>query len=104
MIALTFDDGPYLGSTEKIVDILEEYNAHATFFHVGNCIDDETKHILKHEAKIGCDVENHSRAHENLSKLTTSEAMESLSYTDKLIKNITGEKPNFCPSSLWRIQ
>ncbi len=95
MIALTFDDGPYLGSTEKIVDILEEYNAHATFFHVGNNIDEETAHIVKREAEIGCDVGNHSQAHENLAKITLNEALDSLHYTDNLIKQITGKSPIF---------
>ncbi len=93
MIALTFDDGPYLGSTEKILDVLEENNAHATFFHVGNCITDETKHILKREIEIGCDVANHSQAHENLRDIPLNSALTSLKNTDKLIKDATGKTP-----------
>lgn len=93
MIALTFDDGPYLGSTEKILDVLEENNAHATFFHVGNCITDETKHILKRELEIGCDVANHSQAHENLRDISLNNALTSLKNTDKLIKDAIGKSP-----------
>ena len=35
-IALTFDDGPHPYYTEKILDILDEYGAHATFFVIGS--------------------------------------------------------------------
>ena len=35
MVALTFDDGPKPGITDKILDVLEQYNARATFFVLG---------------------------------------------------------------------
>jgi hypothetical protein len=35
VIALTFDDGPYI-YTSKVLDVLEQYNATATFFISGN--------------------------------------------------------------------
>jgi peptidoglycan/xylan/chitin deacetylase (PgdA/CDA1 family) len=35
VIALTFDDGPYI-YTSHILDILEQYNVKATFFITGN--------------------------------------------------------------------
>ena len=35
LIALTFDDGPWPGQTEKILDILKHEGVHATFFMVG---------------------------------------------------------------------
>ncbi len=34
-VALTFDDGPDPDSTPSILDLLEKYNAHATFFVTG---------------------------------------------------------------------
>lgn len=34
-MALTFDDGPYI-YTEHILDLLDQYNAKATFFITGN--------------------------------------------------------------------
>jgi peptidoglycan/xylan/chitin deacetylase (PgdA/CDA1 family) len=34
-MALTFDDGPYI-YTSKIVDLLKQYDAKATFFITGN--------------------------------------------------------------------
>ena len=39
-IALTFDDGPDLTNTEKVLDILKRENIKATFFVNGrNCVD-----------------------------------------------------------------
>ena len=34
-IYLTFDDGPNPGITEYVLDVLEKFNARATFFCVG---------------------------------------------------------------------
>ncbi len=38
-VALTFDDGPHVERTPKIVDELSKYGFHATFFVVGNRVD-----------------------------------------------------------------
>jgi peptidoglycan/xylan/chitin deacetylase (PgdA/CDA1 family) len=38
-VALTFDDGPNLGSTEKIMAILDAHGVKGTFFEVGKAID-----------------------------------------------------------------
>jgi peptidoglycan/xylan/chitin deacetylase (PgdA/CDA1 family) len=38
-VALTFDDGPNLGSTEKIMQILDAHGVKGTFFEVGKAID-----------------------------------------------------------------
>jgi peptidoglycan-N-acetylglucosamine deacetylase len=35
-VALTFDDGPHPGSTDRILDVLGELEVRATFFCVGN--------------------------------------------------------------------
>ena len=47
MVALTFDDGPYAPVTEKILKVLEKYNARATFFCVGNRIPSYTEVVKK---------------------------------------------------------
>ena len=35
-IALTFDDGPIPGKTDRILDILKRYEIHAAFFCIGD--------------------------------------------------------------------
>lgn len=61
-IYLTFDDGPIPDVTETILDILQKYQAKATFFCIGNNIE---KHpaifskLLQHEHTIGNHTYNH---------------------------------------------
>ena len=35
LVALTFDDGPVLGGTEAVLDVLAEHDVRATFFCIG---------------------------------------------------------------------
>ena len=35
VIAITFDDGPHPQNTEKVLDLLQKYDAKATFFVIG---------------------------------------------------------------------
>ena len=86
MIALTYDDGPSAeGSTAQILDILEEYHAHATFFIVGKNITPETEKLLQREVELGCEVANHSWEHDNLEKLPLEDAVKSLKKCDDAI-------------------
>lgn len=67
-IALTFDDGPHPRLTPKILDILKKYNVRATFFLVGENVDnypDITERILKEGHEIG----NHTYTHGTVSSL-----------------------------------
>ncbi|MGN0032671.1 MAG: polysaccharide deacetylase family protein [Candidatus Limimorpha sp.] len=61
---LTFDDGPNPEITPQVIDILNEYNAKATFFCVGGNVRDypDTFELLeKNGHAVGC----HSFNHEN---------------------------------------
>ena len=88
MIALTFDDGPGK-RTEELLDVLEEYHAHATFFVLGDKVDRYEDAIRKMQ-KIGCEVGNHSYDHEDLSKLKKKGLNKQIDTTNKLIKDLTG--------------
>lgn len=62
VIALTFDDGPWPESSRQILDILNENDAHATFFVIGNqCKDNAT--VLRQIADAGNQVATHSYDH-----------------------------------------
>ncbi len=91
MIALTFDDGPAEGSTDDILDVLEEYNAHATFFVVGNNITDSTKRLIQREYALGCEIANHTKEHLSLrDELDLEGGMEALEAVDKKVYNCIG--------------
>lgn len=91
MVALTFDDGPSRQNTNRILDALKQYNAHATFFMVGYNIDGN-EDILRRVTEEGSEVANHSATH---CKLTTLDAAGIASEVDAIadkIKSITGQE------------
>lgn len=63
-IYLTFDDGPTPGVTQKVLKILNKYNAKATFFCLGKNVKDNPE-IFKHITKGGHSIGNHSFDHQN---------------------------------------
>ncbi len=64
VIFLTFDDGPVPRVTPKVLDILDEYGAKATFFCVGENIE-KYPHIFQDIIDRGHAVGNHTYSHEN---------------------------------------
>lgn len=60
-VYLTFDDGPSV-NTDKILDILKEYNIKATFFVVGRT-DDKSKNLYNRIVEEGHAIGNHTYSH-----------------------------------------
>jgi peptidoglycan/xylan/chitin deacetylase (PgdA/CDA1 family) len=63
-VALTFDDGPNVTATLKVLKILDDAGVKGTFFEVGKAIDAEpriTRALYEHGQLLG----NHSYAHDN---------------------------------------
>ena len=88
MVALTFDDGPG-PRTLELLKALEKYNAHATFFMVGQNVSIH-KDALKKMKEIGCELGNHSYNHANLSKQDAKGLKDQVDKTNDLIKGIVG--------------
>jgi len=61
-VYLTFDDGPSV-NTDKILDILKEYNVKATFFVVGRS-DDKSRSMYNRIIEEGHAMGNHTYSHE----------------------------------------
>lgn len=92
MVAITFDDGPG-NHTMELLEMLEEYHAHATFFVLGTRVEKYPDEIRKMQ-EIGCEVGNHSYDHEDLSKLKKKSLKKQVSRTNKLVSEITGQGVN----------
>ncbi|WP_286907120.1 polysaccharide deacetylase family protein [Clostridium sp. UBA1652] len=98
---LTFDDGPSTTVTPKILKILKDNNIKATFFIVGNKLEEnpETKNILLDIYKQGHAIANHTYTH-NYSKLypqgkiDANTFMGELEQTNDAIKKVLGDKFN----------
>jgi peptidoglycan/xylan/chitin deacetylase (PgdA/CDA1 family) len=91
-VALSFDAGPSQ-YTPRILQILRQYHAHATFMTLGK------NHVLKHpdtvrlEAADGMEIGNHTWTHQILTDIKPAQAREELSRTQDAVKKITGHAP-----------
>ncbi len=95
-VYLTFDDGPTPGITEWVLDLLDEFDAGATFF----CIGDRIRRYKKTINKIlehGHVIANHSYFHRDGWYLTTREFVEDVERTETFIQNFTRNKKLFRP-------
>lgn len=89
-IAFTFDDGP--GEyTDELLDCLEENNAHATFFMLGQNVG-SWESTVQRMADIGCEIGNHSWDHLNLYDLSMDSVAKEFSDTDAALEKACGQK------------
>ncbi|SRR5260221_98682 len=63
--ALTFDDGPNPAATPKLLDLLDKYEAKATFFMIGRFVR-ECPALTREIAARGNLIGNHTQTHPNL--------------------------------------
>lgn len=93
--ALTFDDGPNTTTTNEILDLLVKYNVRASFFLIGTNITDESAETVKRAYDLGCEINNHSKTHSDMTKLSADEIKSEVDYVSDRIKEITGESAKF---------
>jgi peptidoglycan/xylan/chitin deacetylase (PgdA/CDA1 family) len=92
VVALTFDDGPDPRYTDRILELLAGYDAHATFFQVG-------EHAAQHPDLVrrvherGHEIGNHTWRHDDLSAGDLTDALETLTRTQRVLTDLTGQVP-----------
>ncbi|MDO4573029.1 MAG: polysaccharide deacetylase family protein [Clostridia bacterium] len=89
MIALTFDDGPVPGITDRILDILARYNLRATFFVKGIHVEKGTD-ILRRAVAQGCEIGNHTWNHKILTDLSVQSICSQINKTNEAIYAAVG--------------
>ena len=90
-LALTFDDGPDPNWTPKILDLLKEKNAPATFFVIGENAN-RYPQILKREFEDGHEIGNHTYTHENIEDASANTIRWQVNVTERLIESSLGVK------------
>lgn len=90
-VALTFDDGPYQGSTAKILDVLKSEKVHATFFIIGKHIDEHPS-LVRRMLNEGHEVGNHTYDHQRLDQLSAANAEAELRDCESAFGRATGSK------------
>jgi peptidoglycan/xylan/chitin deacetylase (PgdA/CDA1 family) len=68
--ALTFDDGPHPQSTPALLDVLEQYQVHATFFMLGE-LAQQYPELVRKVAQAGHAIGNHSWDHPHFSVISS---------------------------------
>lgn len=93
LIALSFDDGPNETTTAEVLDLLQEHDIPASFFVIGQFINESTARQMTRAISLGCEVQNHSLTHTMMTQLSPEEVAEEVRKTDELIEKYTGTKP-----------
>lgn len=93
VVALTFDDGPYGPVTWKLLDLLDRYNAKATFYVVGYKVDDYPE-LVRDIAARGHGIGIHSTDHKSLTKMTDAQIMSDIFGLRDKIEKVCGVRPN----------
>ena len=91
-MALTFDDGPYPPYTDRLLDVLKEKKAHATFFLVAEQAQ-RYPELVKRALAEGHTVGLHAFRHRDFLKLTEEERQNDLAQGKKVLHDITGKEP-----------
>lgn len=91
MIAITYDDGPSV-NTSTILKTLQQYDAVATFFVVGNRVSTYAS-TVKAAYDLGCEIGNHTWEHLILTRYSASTIQSQISRTNAAVKAVTGVSP-----------
>jgi peptidoglycan/xylan/chitin deacetylase (PgdA/CDA1 family) len=94
-VAFTFDDGPG-PFTDRLVQILDDAGARATFFMIGNKVAADPAGA-KRVADAGMEIGNHTWEHPNMTTIPAEFVPDQLSKAQQAIRDATGVTP-----TLWR--
>jgi peptidoglycan/xylan/chitin deacetylase (PgdA/CDA1 family) len=94
-VALTFDDGPG-PYTDRLLQILKDDNAKATFFLIGNKVAANPAGA-KRIVDAGMEIGNHTWEHPNMTTIPTEDIATQFSRANDAITAATGRTP-----TLWR--
>jgi peptidoglycan-N-acetylglucosamine deacetylase len=94
-VAITIDDGPDPEVTPQVLDLLDRYNAHATFFCIGE-IARRHPHCVEAIVARGHAVENHSQRHRHNFSLLGPRALErEIAAAQQTLTEISDVRPLF---------
>ncbi len=91
VVAISFDCAWGNEYTQKLLDEMQVYGIKCTFFTVSFWAE-KYPEDLKNIVNSGHEVGTHSKTHSHMSKFTAEQIDAELSYSCKVIENITGQK------------
>lgn len=93
-ICLTFDDGPDPAYTQKILDILADYDVKVTFFVLGKAAE-QFPNLIEQMVRAGHSIGNHSYSHHHPWMISSDSSRYEVTRTSSIIKSITGDAPRW---------
>jgi peptidoglycan/xylan/chitin deacetylase (PgdA/CDA1 family) len=93
-LAITFDDGPNPTITPKLLDLLDKYNAKATFFLIGHYVR-ECGDLVKETVARGHVVGNHTELHPKLLWQSPTKVRVELRLCHDAIRGALGTPPKW---------
>lgn len=91
-ISLTFDVAWENSNTQELIDILDEYDARATFFVTGDWCDRYPEDV-KQFSEAGHEIGNHSDQHPHVKGMNVNDLITDTKAASLKIKDITGNDP-----------
>jgi peptidoglycan/xylan/chitin deacetylase (PgdA/CDA1 family) len=91
-IALTYDDGPSEHTTLRLLEVLAQHSAKATFFMIGKYVK-LLPHIAREIASQGHVLGNHTFSHPSLFWTSPRMVRQELEQCQKAIEDATGQTP-----------
>lgn len=91
-IALTFDVAWENSNTEQLIEILDEYDAEATFFITGDWCDRYPEDV-KMFYDADHEIQNHSNEHPHVEGINVNDLISDTKECSRKIEMITGEAP-----------
>jgi peptidoglycan/xylan/chitin deacetylase (PgdA/CDA1 family) len=86
LVALTFDDGPSQ-TTSQVLDVLQRYNAVATFFLIGQNVNSNMKSTMQRQLNMGCELACHSYTHSDMGNMSAWQVQNEISQCVNAIKS-----------------
>jgi peptidoglycan/xylan/chitin deacetylase (PgdA/CDA1 family) len=90
ILYLTFDDGPSPVWTSQIVELLDRYDARATFFVIGVHVR-RAPAALRPVAEAGHTIANHTLSHKSLAGRSQDAFTQELLATEELVRTAVGD-------------
>ena len=90
-VALTFDDGPVPGVTERILDVLRVHEVRATFFLIGEKVA-AAPGLARRLLAEGHELGHHTYTHRKLTELSDPDFDQELDRTQDLFRDLLGRE------------
>ena len=102
--SISFDAAWGADNTQKILDVLADYGVKATFFVVGNWADQYPERA-KAIVDSGCELMNHSNAHDHYNSLTAEQIIKDVNTCNDTRQALKSEGFKWAPSQgAWQRQ